>query len=96
MSANITWAELKEIVNKLPEQILNQAVTIWNSSEEAGSVAISVKILGEDHHYDGDEGCAPISIIKENFDDYEEHKDEYYLVHAYGTPILIIPDETLI
>lgn len=92
----ITWAEVKEIVNKLPDRILNQSVTIWNSSEDAGSVAVGVKTIEEDYHYDGDQGCAPLSVIKDNYDDYEENKDEYHLVHAVGTPILLIPDETII
>lgn len=92
----ITWAELKEIINKLPENILNQNATVWNGSEDAGSAVVGVKLLNEDWHYDGDEGCAPISIIKENYDDYEENKDTYRLVHATGTPILIIPDNTII
>lgn len=96
MSNKITWAELKEIVNKLPDNILRQPVTIWNSSEDAGSVAIGVKTLDEDYHFNGDEGCGPISLIKEHDDDFEENKDDYYLVHAVGTPIIIIPDEILV
>lgn len=92
----ITLNEIKEALNKLPENMLSQKATIWNASEDAGSVVVGIKILDEDHHYDGDEGCAPISVIKENYDDYEENKDEYPLVHAAGTPILIINDNTII
>lgn len=96
MSNKITWAELKDIVNKLPDNILKQSVTIWNSSEDAGSVAVGIKTLDEDYCYDGDEGCAALSVIKELYEDYEENKDEHYVVHASGTPIIIIPDEILV
>lgn len=95
MSKKITWAEIKEIVNGLPDNILNQAATIWDEAEENGHCVTGIKILEEDWHFDGDEGCAPISILKEQYDDYEENKDEYHLVHAKGTPILLIPVNVL-
>lgn len=96
MPDKITWAELKEIANNLPGNILSQYVTIWNGSEDAGSVVVGIKVLEEDYHYDGDEGCSPISVIKDIYEDYEENKDEHYLVHAAATPILIIPDNTIV
>ena len=95
MSKKITWAEIKELVNQLPENILNQNCTIWTDSEVSGGFITGVKILDEDWHFDGDEGCAPISTIKENYEDYEENKEEYHLVHAKGTPILLIPENVL-
>lgn len=91
----IKWSDIKEIVNKLPDHILNQSVTIWNSSEDSGSLAIAIKLLHEDYHYDGAEGCAPLSVIKDNDEEFDENKEDYHLVHAIGTPILIIPDEIL-
>ena len=92
----VTWAEIKEVLNNLPDNILSQYATIWNGSEDAGSAVVGIKILDEDWHYDGDEGCAPISHFKEHYDDFEENKSTYHLVHATGTPILIIPDNTLV
>lgn len=96
MSEKLKWRELKEIVNALPENILDQNVTVWNDSEDSGNAAMRVVILEEDHHYDGDEGCAPISVIKENYEDYEQSKETYPLVHANGTPILIVPDKSIV
>lgn len=92
----VTWAEIKEILNNMPESILSQKVTIWTESEDEGHLVASIKILEEDHHYDGDEGCMPISQMKELYEDYYENKDEYHLVHTAGTPVLIIPDKTKI
>jgi hypothetical protein len=90
-----TWADIKAIVNGLPENILKQPATIWTEAEDTGHCVTGIKILDEDHHYDGDSGCAPLSVIKENDDDFEENKDEYHLVHAVGTPILLIPENVL-
>lgn len=91
----ITWAEIKELVNKLPEDILKQRCTIWNESEDNGHSVTGIKILDEDWHFDGDEGCMPLRLLKEHNEDYEENKDEYHLVHATGTPILLIPENVL-
>lgn len=95
MLKRITWAEIKELVDMMPPEILAQNATIWNESEETGHAVTAIKILDEDWHYDGDEGCAPIDVIKENYEDYEENKDDYYLVHRAGTPILMIPDSVM-
>lgn len=92
MSNKITWAEIKELVDMMPPEILSQNATIWNESEDSGCTVKAIKILDEDYRYDGDEGCAPETIIKENHDDFEENKNTYYVVHRAGTPILLVPD----
>lgn len=91
----ITWAAIKELVNKLPDNILKQQATIWDEAEENGHCITGIKVLDEDWHYDGDEGCLPLSLLKQHDEDYEENKDEYHLVHASGTPILLIPVNVL-
>lgn len=95
MRKRITWAEIKELVDMMPPEILSQNATIWNESEETGHAVTAIKILDEDWHYDGDEGCAPLDVIKENDEDFEENKNDYYLVHRAGTPILMIPDSVM-
>jgi hypothetical protein len=87
-----TWSDLKQLVNSMPESHLRNPVTIWQEDEEAGHVVTGAKVLEENYRYDGDEGCAPESVMKETYDDYEENKDvEYGIVHPAGMPILLIP-----
>lgn len=88
-----TWAKLKEIANNMPEEMLFKEVIIWEEDGETAHHISGHEILEEDHLFDGDEGIAPESVIKENYDDYEENKDEYYLVHPKGFPILHIPSQ---
>jgi len=84
-----TWADLKKAVNKIPEKHLQKQVIIWTEDESAYLVT-SVDILNERHVYDGDEGCAPISIMKESIAEAKSAglDNEYYTIHERGTRIL--------
>jgi hypothetical protein len=85
---NMTWADLKKIVNKMPESRLKDDVTIWTDTEECFKVA-DIEILKEDYVFDGDEGCAPKSVMKvADPKDWKENRDEYYTVHQKGTRII--------
>lgn len=45
MSNKVTWAEIKTLVNSLPDHILTQAATIWDDAEENGHCVTKIKIL---------------------------------------------------
>jgi hypothetical protein len=89
----ITWADLKKAVNELPEDLLTTKVVLWpfSDGEEAWNL-VEVMTLEEDYVFDGDSGCAPLSVMKESVsaEEWEEAKDEHHLVFPKGTPILII------
>jgi len=85
---NLTWADLKRIVNKMPESRLKDEVTIWTDDERAYKIDC-VEVLKEDYVFDGDEGCAPKSVMKEGDPkDWKENRAEYYTVHPKGTRII--------
>ena len=85
---NLTWADLKRIANKIPESRLKDEVTIWTDDEQCYKID-AVEVLKEEYVFDGDEGCAPKSVMK-NADpkDWKENRDEYYTVHPKGTRII--------
>jgi len=43
MTKRITWAEIKELVDMMPPEILSQNATIWNESEETGHAVTAIK-----------------------------------------------------
>jgi hypothetical protein len=85
-----TWADLKKVTNRVPKSLLHNPVIIWAEDGEKAFVAAGVEILKEDHLYDGDEGCAPKSVLKESIADAKltGDEDEYYLIHQKGTRII--------
>lgn len=94
MSNNkLTWAELKKIVNEMPEDLLQNQVYAWNANdaEPQGLPIEGVQKLEEDYVYDGDEGCCPKSEFAKN-GGYDA--DENYVVHPAGTTILVYTHET--
>lgn len=58
-----TWADLKAAIENLTEEQLNKPIYLWGV--ESGD-KLEFDILDEDYLEDGDEGCAPKSIIEEN------------------------------
>ncbi len=84
-----TWADLKRMVNRMPDHLLKLQVYIWPTDEERALVVTGIERLTEDYVHDGDVGCCPKSIMKSGDpDDWKENQDEYYLVHPKGTRIL--------
>jgi hypothetical protein len=81
-----TWADLKKIVNKLPAHLLKSPVIGWHEDSEAGIKIVYTEKLKEHYVFDGDEGCAPINLMKKE-DDYDP--EDNYIVHPKGTIILI-------
>jgi len=65
-----TWATLKKIVSKIPNDRLNDEVIIWTGRDDdaSGFIVKDVEILKEDHLQD-DEGCTSKSVMKETIDE---------------------------
>jgi hypothetical protein len=85
---SLTWAQLKKAANKVPEKLLQNEVVIWTDDERAYKIS-DIEILKEDYLFDGDEGCAPRSILKEGDpEDFKENEEDYYLIHPKGTRII--------
>jgi hypothetical protein len=81
-----TWADFKKAVNKMPENQLNKSVIIWTADEQCYHVT-HVQVLKEDYVHDGDEGCTPRSILKEEWKEAKEY-DTHYVIHEKGTRII--------
>lgn len=81
----MTWKELKEFCNQLPEEELNKNVIMWR--EEESIIKIEAFQLEEDHYVDEDrwvsEGCFPESEIPKDDPDLILQK-----VYDKGHPIL--------
>lgn len=67
---HLTWAELKEACNKIPEAQLNEPVRWWG--EERGGKVNSVYPLHEDY-VSGEEGWEPKSI--QEVDEFQSQED---------------------
>lgn len=60
----MTWNELKEFCNSLPEEQLERKVILWREDEAIND--IEPECLSEDHFKgDDDEGCYPESEASE-------------------------------
>lgn len=77
----LTWQELKDFCNKLPELQLKKHVHWWG--EERGGKMNAVIQLQEDF-VTTDEGIEPLSVQDEPDDGFEP----YPITHPKGTPIL--------
>lgn len=82
----ITWRELKEFVNKLPEILLDDEVIYWG--EEKGGTVNSLMCLEEDYTNVSDEYWEPVSVYKGD-KDYEDDIPDSPLLPK-GTPIIYI------
>lgn len=87
-----TWAQLKKIVNAIPDKHLNKEVVVWKEDDDGGGLITNVEILKEDYLFSGDEGCCPKSqmkdAIKEEKKEFPDTASEYEVVHEKGTRIL--------
>jgi hypothetical protein len=77
----ITWGELKEFCNKLPDSQLKKHIHWWG--EEKGGSVSRVYQLPEDF-VTTDYGLEPLSVQEPP----EEGEDQYSVTHPKGTPIL--------
>ncbi len=83
------WADLKKIVNEIPEEHLNSEVRIW-TDDERGYRINEVEIAKEDYVYHEDypeEGSCPKSEI-----DIEEGEEEFYKVSVKKGERIIYAD----
>ena len=90
----MTWRELKEFCNSLPEKELEKNVIMWR--EEEGINNISAEQLEEDHYINPencDDGCFPmwqaIDMIKDGPDEYPNGMNDFEKVYDKGHPILL-------
>lgn len=80
----MTYQELKDFCNNLPEAELNKKVILWRENDAITN--IMAEQLTEDHYIDVDnteDGCFPESELKSFYHDMETKK-----VYDKGTPIL--------
>lgn len=81
----MTWIELKEFCNSLPEDQLKRSVILWR--EEDAITDIWAEQLLEDHYKgDEDDGCYPLSDAGLTIEDAEEQGLEK--VYSVGDAIL--------
>ena len=86
----MTWKELKEFVNSLPDKELDKKVILWRKYEAITD--IKANQLEEDHYIDleySEYGCFEESEMLSQIrdDEYKSEKD-YKKVYDKGTPIL--------
>lgn len=80
----MTYQQLKEFCNQLPEAELNKKVILWR--EDEAIMEIQAEQLAEDHYIDVDrteDGCFPASELKQFYEGIETKK-----IYDKGTPIL--------
>jgi len=78
----MTWHQLKEVVNSLSEEQLNNPIMYWE--EDGGGRISDVECLEEDYVY-GEEGSYPISLWEES---KGEDETEPTIVYKKGTPVM--------
>ncbi len=78
-----TWADLKAAIENLTDEQLSKPIYLWGV--ESGD-KIEFDVIDEDYLHDGDEGCAPKSVIEESLEEGED-LSEYPLTHSKGTII---------
>lgn len=80
----LSWQELKDFVNSLPDEVLEQDVRWWG--DERGGTLVNTHKLEEDYICD-DEGWQPKSVF-DNDDTYTKEEIEDMPLLEKGTPIL--------
>jgi hypothetical protein len=80
-STELTWRELKEFINALPDEQLSNSVIWWG--EERGGIINTVFVLEEDY-VRTEEGCEPLSVQEP----LEEGDEELQVILKKGYPIL--------
>lgn len=78
----LTWRKLKETINEIPDNLLDQTVLWWG--EEKGGDVISIDIL-EENYVRTDYGYEPASV-----QEYEEGDEPYPVVREKGSAIFSI------
>jgi len=82
----MTWKELKDFANSLPESELEAKVILWREDAEDVITDIDAEQLEEDYYIQVDEpenGCFPVSECKEL-----DSKTKIKRVYKKGHPIL--------
>ena len=81
----MTWNELKEFCNSLPQEQLERKVILWREDETINK--IEAEQLSEDHYIgENDEGCYPLSDANLTVDDVD--RLGLKKVYSIGFPIL--------
>ncbi len=89
-----TWADMKRIVNRIPDNILKEQIIIWpDDNDEKGYKISCIEVLKEEYVHDGDAAACPKSIMKNSIskDEWDEGvKDgDYYTIFPKGMRIII-------
>jgi hypothetical protein len=88
----ITWQELKDFVNSIPEEFLSSKVHMLVSDDNEGKKLNEPFCLDEDVycHKDGfpDDNCGPLEDIMSLEEDY--NPDNYEIITKKGTPFLYV------
>jgi hypothetical protein len=79
----MTWRELKDFVNTIPEEELDKKVVSW--AEEDSNTYSSAECLTEDY-FRGEGGAISESDWEDSID--KENGEEKVLCYSKGTPIL--------
>jgi len=79
-----TWADLKAAIDNLTDEQLSKPIYLWGV--ESGD-NIEFDVLDEDYLHDGDEGCAPKSVMEESMSGEPIDMEDYPLIHSKGTII---------
>jgi hypothetical protein len=88
----MTWKQLKDFCNNLPESELEKNVILWRECDVI--IDISAEQLDQDHYVNesGDDGCFPLfeaeSQIKFQPDEFPKGLDGFVKVYDKGHPIL--------
>lgn len=91
----ITWQDLKDFVNSIPEEFLTKKVAVLQSDNSLADRMNEPVFIEKDiwNHVDGDEEtCGTLEVLKESDADFEEEfaKGNYEIVTPKGTPFLWI------
>jgi len=91
-SEKFTWNDLKAIIDSMPAELMNEQVVIWHEDDDApmpGMKVTGFEILDEDYVFDGDEGVAPLSVMKDGDPEgWQEYKEDCPVIYPKGSRIL--------
>lgn len=82
-----TWKDLKEFCNNLPENQLGSSVRVWG--DDRGFTIDGKSLLEDDYFNPSGEGMEPVSVYKQNPEDWEVVKDDPIIMEK-GSPVLLI------
>lgn len=90
----ITWQELKDFINNIPEEFLQEKVPLNHADESQFAFLNEPGVIEHDiyRHKEDEDDCECLEILREihKFDDEPFNEADYILVTKKGTPFLWI------